>query len=312
MEMGKGNVHMGVGVGGMWKGTVHMGVGEMGKGNLCMGVGVGGMGKGNVRMGVGEMGKGNLCMCVGVGGRGEGNLCMGVGVGRMGEGNLHMGVGEIGKGNLHMGVGEMGKGNQCMGVDVWGRCEWGISAWVWVWGGWGRGRGISAWVCLCVAFEPLEYPREDSHAYSVTTKEELLDWLKNGDQTYRDLLVPVCVLASSPSSAFRYKSYADFFLIILDFCIAVASVWPQPSANRSLIQVGLIRPGRNVTLWGRWERGICAWVWVWGDGDGESALMILCIGYFWCSTIIWRTTIEGGSSASHHVLESPQLYLPSL
>ncbi|KAH9023475.1 hypothetical protein EDB85DRAFT_2151072 [Lactarius pseudohatsudake] len=38
-----------------------------------------------------------------------------------------------------------------------------------------------------VAFEPLEYPREeDSHAYSVTTKEELLDWVKNGDQTYRD------------------------------------------------------------------------------------------------------------------------------
>ncbi|KAH9027319.1 hypothetical protein EDB85DRAFT_1893013 [Lactarius pseudohatsudake] len=99
-----------------------------------------------------------------------------------------------------------------------------------------------------VPFEPLEYPREeDSHAYSVTTKEELLGWVKNGDQTYRDLLVPVCVLASSPSSAFRYKSYADFFLIILDFCIAVASVWPQPSANRSLIQVGLIRPGRNVT-----------------------------------------------------------------
>ncbi|KAH9016251.1 hypothetical protein EDB85DRAFT_1898214, partial [Lactarius pseudohatsudake] len=107
-----------------------------------------------------------------------------------------------------------------------------------------------------VAFEPLEYPREeDSHAYSVTTKEELLDWVKNGDQTYRDslmpldtrirLLVPVCVLASSPSSAFCYKSYADFFLIILDFCIAVASVWPQTSANRSLIQVGLIRPGRN-------------------------------------------------------------------
>ncbi|KAH9025243.1 hypothetical protein EDB85DRAFT_2149949 [Lactarius pseudohatsudake] len=96
-----------------------------------------------------------------------------------------------------------------------------------------------------VAFEPLEYPREeDSHAYSVTTKEELLDWVKNGDQTYRDLLVLVCVLASSPSSAFRYKSYADFFLIILDFCIAV---WPQPSANRSLIQVGLIRPGRNIT-----------------------------------------------------------------
>ncbi|KAH9015304.1 hypothetical protein EDB85DRAFT_1898792 [Lactarius pseudohatsudake] len=101
-------------------------------------------------------------------------------------------------------------------------------------------------LAFIVAFEPLEYPREeDSHAYSVTTKEELLDWVKNGDQTYRDLLVPVCVLASSPSSAFRYKSYADFFLIILDFCIAVASVWPQPSANRSLIQVGLIRPGRN-------------------------------------------------------------------
>ncbi|KAH9040491.1 hypothetical protein EDB85DRAFT_2286735 [Lactarius pseudohatsudake] len=38
-----------------------------------------------------------------------------------------------------------------------------------------------------VAFEPLEYPREeDSHAYSVTTKEELLDWVKNGDQMYRD------------------------------------------------------------------------------------------------------------------------------
>ncbi|KAH9022625.1 hypothetical protein EDB85DRAFT_1895154 [Lactarius pseudohatsudake] len=99
-----------------------------------------------------------------------------------------------------------------------------------------------------VAFEPLEYPREeDSHAYSVSTKEELLDWVKNGDQMYRDLLVPVCVLASSPSSAFRYKSYADFLLIILDFRIAVTSVWPQPSANRSLIQVGLIRPGRNVT-----------------------------------------------------------------
>ncbi|KAH9038199.1 hypothetical protein EDB85DRAFT_2141961 [Lactarius pseudohatsudake] len=39
-----------------------------------------------------------------------------------------------------------------------------------------------------VAFEPLEYPREeDSHVYSVTTKEELLDWLKNGDQMYRDI-----------------------------------------------------------------------------------------------------------------------------
>ncbi|KAH9011583.1 hypothetical protein EDB85DRAFT_1900942 [Lactarius pseudohatsudake] len=101
--------------------------------------------------------------------------------------------------------------------------------------------------CATVAFEPLEYPREeDSHAYSVSTKEELLDWVKNGNQTYRDLLVPVCVLASSPSSAFRYKSYADFSFIILDFCIAAAPVWPQNSANRSLIQVGLIRPGRNL------------------------------------------------------------------
>ncbi|KAH9009129.1 hypothetical protein EDB84DRAFT_1446468 [Lactarius hengduanensis] len=43
-----------------------------------------------------------------------------------------------------------------------------------------------------VAFEPLEYPREeDSHVYSVTTKEELLDWLKNDDQTYRDSLMPL-------------------------------------------------------------------------------------------------------------------------
>ncbi|KAH9022832.1 hypothetical protein EDB85DRAFT_2185328, partial [Lactarius pseudohatsudake] len=43
-----------------------------------------------------------------------------------------------------------------------------------------------------VAFEPSEYPREeDSHAYSVTTKEELLDWLKNGDQTYRNSLMPL-------------------------------------------------------------------------------------------------------------------------
>ncbi|KAH9036302.1 hypothetical protein EDB85DRAFT_2143133 [Lactarius pseudohatsudake] len=40
---------------------------------------------------------------------------------------------------------------------------------------------------ISVAFKPLEYPREeDSHAYGVTTKEELLDWVKNGDQTYRD------------------------------------------------------------------------------------------------------------------------------
>ncbi|KAH9026456.1 hypothetical protein EDB84DRAFT_1610531 [Lactarius hengduanensis] len=41
---------------------------------------------------------------------------------------------------------------------------------------------------IAVAFGPLEYPREeDSHACSVTTKEELLDWVKNGDQTYRDV-----------------------------------------------------------------------------------------------------------------------------
>ncbi|KAH9033493.1 hypothetical protein EDB85DRAFT_1890180 [Lactarius pseudohatsudake] len=136
-----------------------------------------------------------------------------------------------------------------------------------------------------VAFEPLEYPREeDSHAYGVTTKEELLDWVKNGDQTYRDLLVPVCVLASSPSSAFCYKSYADFFLIILDFCIAVASVWPQTSANRSLIQVGLIRPGRNgaaasvetkirVTApgWLAWPRTALRWSLLrrlWGGQEG--------------------------------------------
>ncbi|KAH9028481.1 hypothetical protein EDB85DRAFT_1892496 [Lactarius pseudohatsudake] len=38
-----------------------------------------------------------------------------------------------------------------------------------------------------VAFEPLRYPcEEDSLTYSITTKEELLDWLKNGDQTHRD------------------------------------------------------------------------------------------------------------------------------
>ncbi|KAH9030061.1 hypothetical protein EDB85DRAFT_1891793 [Lactarius pseudohatsudake] len=108
-------------------------------------------------------------------------------------------------------------------------------------------------MCSCrgcnVAFEPPEYPREeDSHVYGVTTKEELLEWVKNGDQTYRNLLVPVCVLASSPSSAFCYKSYNNFFLIILDFYIAVASVWPQPSANRSLIQVRLIHPGRNCCI----------------------------------------------------------------
>ncbi|KAH9019442.1 hypothetical protein EDB85DRAFT_1896644 [Lactarius pseudohatsudake] len=43
-----------------------------------------------------------------------------------------------------------------------------------------------------VTFEPLEYLREeDSHTYSVTTKEELLDWVKNGDQTYRDSLMPL-------------------------------------------------------------------------------------------------------------------------
>ncbi|KAH9018397.1 hypothetical protein EDB85DRAFT_1897205 [Lactarius pseudohatsudake] len=92
---------------------------------------------------------------------------------------------------------------------------------------------------LSIGNKPLEYPREeDSHAYSVSTKEELLDWVKNGDQMYRDLLVPVCVLASSPSSAFRYKSYADFLLIILDFRIAVTSVWPQPSANRVIHRIG--------------------------------------------------------------------------
>ncbi|KAH9043913.1 hypothetical protein EDB85DRAFT_2206628 [Lactarius pseudohatsudake] len=100
-----------------------------------------------------------------------------------------------------------------------------------------------------VAFEPLAYPREeDSHAYSVTTKEELLDWVKNGDQTYRDLLVPVCVLASSPSSAFRYKSYADFSFIILDFCIAAVSAWPQnlskPVPNPSRIDTS--RKERNI------------------------------------------------------------------
>ncbi|KAH9012037.1 hypothetical protein EDB85DRAFT_1900613 [Lactarius pseudohatsudake] len=55
---------------------------------------------------------------------------------------------------------------------------------------------------LLVAFEPLEYPREeDSHAYSVTTKEELLDWVKNGDQTYRDLLVPLSAISRTPTSS---------------------------------------------------------------------------------------------------------------
>ncbi|KAH9040490.1 hypothetical protein EDB85DRAFT_1886989 [Lactarius pseudohatsudake] len=86
---------------------------------------------------------------------------------------------------------------------------------------------------LPVAFEPLEYPREeDSHAYSVTTKEELLDWVKNGDQTYCDVQKGPDELVPGPADTFCYKSYADFFLIILDFCIAVASVWPQTSANR--------------------------------------------------------------------------------
>ncbi|KAH9010407.1 hypothetical protein EDB85DRAFT_1902073 [Lactarius pseudohatsudake] len=106
-----------------------------------------------------------------------------------------------------------------------------------------------------VAFEPLEYPHEeDSHAYSITTKEELLDWLKNSDQMYRDslmpldtrirLLVPVC---SSSSSAPCYKLNADFSSIILDFCITVASVRPlslsKPVPNPSRIDMSR----RNVT-----------------------------------------------------------------
>ncbi|KAH9041157.1 hypothetical protein EDB84DRAFT_1436603 [Lactarius hengduanensis] len=71
-----------------------------------------------------------------------------------------------------------------------------------------------------VAFEPLEYPcEEDSHAYSVTTKEELLDWVKNGDQTYRDslmpldtwirLLVPLSTISRTPTPPSSFSTSAS-------------------------------------------------------------------------------------------------------
>ncbi|KAH9011628.1 hypothetical protein EDB85DRAFT_2159780 [Lactarius pseudohatsudake] len=90
-------------------------------------------------------------------------------------------------------------------------------------------RGIL--VATAVAFEPLEYPREeDSHAYSVTTKEELLDWVKNGDQTYRDL----SAISRTPTSPSSFSTSVGGF-VSPEVRAAVASA-------RTTLGLGLISP----------------------------------------------------------------------